>query len=87
MLKNKLENNMVNVGMEVPFHGEIKNGYNKARVAHLHSEKCKSLRKSRHEKFNKVRILYWNLMFLLGGICIVSVGRLMYEIIQILKMQ
>lgn len=87
MLKNKLENNMVNVGMEVPFQEEIKAGYNKRKAQYLHSEKCKRNRASRNQKFNKVRVLYWNLMFLLGGICLVSVGRLMYEIIRILKMQ
>ena len=87
MLKNRIENEVKNMGMEVPFQEDIKKGYAVAKKAHIHSEKCKSLRKSRHEKFNKVRVLYWNLMFLLGGICIVSVGRLMYEIIQILKMQ
>ena len=86
MLKNKIGNDMVNVGMEIPFQEEIRSGYNKAKTAHVHSEKCKALRASRREKFNKVRILYWNLMFLLGGICIVSVGRLIYEIIRILKM-
>nr|DAN71915.1 MAG TPA: hypothetical protein [Caudoviricetes sp.] len=86
MLKEKLNSEVVN-GMEIPFHSEIKNGYNKAKAQYLHSEKCKRNRASRNQKFNKVRVLYWNLMFLLGGICIVSVGRLIYEIIQILKMQ
>lgn len=85
MLKEKLNAGLVD--MEVPFHGEIKNGYNKAKAQYLHSEKCKRNRASRNQKFNKVRVLYWNLMFLLGGICIVSVGRLIYEIIQILKMR
>lgn len=84
MLKEKLNAGLVD--MEVPFANDIKKGYVEANKKHIHSEKCKTLRKSRHEKFNKVRVLYWNLMFLLGGICVVSVGRLMYEIIQILKM-
>lgn len=87
MLKNKIGNDMINVGMDVPFHKEIAERGKEAKAAFAHSEKCKALRKSRNEKFNKVRILYWNLMFLLSGICIVSVGRLVYEIIQILKMQ
>lgn len=87
MLKNKIGNDMANVGMDIPFEKDIKKGYEKAKAAHIHFEKCKALRKSRNEKFNKVRILYWNLMFLLSGICIVSVGRLVFEIIQILKMQ
>ena len=87
MLKNRIESEMKNIGMDVPFQEEIKAGYNKAKTQFLHSKKCKELRASRHEKFNKVRVLYWNLMFLLGGICLVSVGRLMYEIIRILKMQ
>ena len=86
-LKNKLENGVQEFGMDIPFQKEIKEGYAVAKKAHIHSERCKTLRKSRHEKFNKVRVLYWNLMFLLGGICIVSVGRLIYEIVQILKMQ
>jgi len=87
LLKNKLENGMNEMGMDIPFHSEIKNGYNKAKAQFLHSEKCKKNRESRRKKFDKVRVLYWNLMFLLGGICVVSVGRLMYEIIRILKMQ
>ena len=86
MLKNKIGNDIINAGMEVPFQKEIAKGNENARKAFLHSEKCKSLRKSRHTNFDKVRVLYWNLMFLLGGICLVSVGRLIYEIIQILKM-
>lgn len=85
MLKEKINSGLIE--MEVPFEKELKANYSKAKMAHVHSEKCKALRASRREKFNKVRILYWNLMFLLGGICVVSVGRLMYEIIQILKMQ
>ena len=87
MLKNKLESGIADIGMDIPFQKEIGNNHKVAVAKHIHSEKCKALRKSRNEKFNKVRILYWNLMFLLSGICIVSVGRLMYEIIQILKMQ
>ena len=86
MLKNKLENNMVNVGMEVPFQEEIRSGYNKAKTAHLHSEKCKALRASRREKFNKVFLLYWNLMFLLSGIVLISVGRILYDVVRIIKM-
>lgn len=79
MLKNKLENNMVNVGTEVPFQEEIRSGYNKAKTAHLHSEKCKALRASRREKFNKVRIL-------LSGIVLISVGRILYDVVRIIKM-
>ena len=86
MLKNKLESEVIN-GMEVPFQKEIRSGYEVAKAAHIHSQKCKKNRESRRKKFDKVRVLYWNLMFLLSGICIVSVGRLVYEIIQILKMQ
>ena len=86
MLRNRIENEVKGFGMEVPFQKEITNRNEDARKAFLHSEKCKSLRKSRHQKFDKVRILYWNLMFLLSGICIISVGRLIYEIIRILKM-
>jgi hypothetical protein len=86
MLKEKLNSEVVN-GMEIPFQKEIKEGYAVAKKAHIHSEKCRRNRESRHKKFDKVRVLYWNLMFLLGGICVVSVGRLMYEIIRILKMQ
>lgn len=87
MLKNRIESEMKNVGMDVPFQEDLKANYSKAKTAYLHSEKCRRNRKSRNEKFNKVRVLYWNLMFLLGGITLVSVGRLMYEIIRILKMQ
>lgn len=85
-LKNKLENGVQEFGMDIPFQKEIKEGYAVAKKAHIHSERCKALRASRHKKFDKVRILYWNLMFLLSGICIISVGRLIYEIIRILKM-
>lgn len=87
LLKNKLENGITEFGMDVPFQKELAERGKEAKAAFAHSERCKRNRKSRNEKFNKVRILYWNLMFLLGGICIVSVGRLMYEIIRILKMQ
>ena len=87
MLKNKIGNDMMNVGMDVPFQEELKANYSKAKTQFLHSKKCKELRARRNKQFNKVRVLYWNLMFLLSGICIVSVGRLVYEVIQILKMQ
>ena len=86
MLKNKIGNDMVNVGMEIPFQEEIKAGYRVAKAAHLHSEKCRRNRESRRKKFDKVRIAYWNLMFLLGGITIVSIGRIMYDVIRIAKM-
>lgn len=86
MLKNKLESEVIN-GMDIPFQKEIKKGYEKAKAAHIHSERCKRNRKSRNEKFNKVRILYWNLMFLLTGIVLISVGRIMYDVVRILKMQ
>lgn len=86
MLKEKLNSEVVN-GMEVPFQKEIKEGYAVAKAKHIHSERCKRNRKSRNEKFNKVRILYWNLMFLLTGIVLISVGRIMYDVVRILKMQ
>ena len=86
MLKNKLGNDMVNVGMEVPFQEEIKAGYNKAKTQFLHSKKCKELRASRHKKFNKVRVVYFNLMVLLTGIILISVCRIMYDVIRIAKM-
>ena len=86
LLKNKLENGMNEMGMDIPFHGEIKNGYNKAKAQFLHSEKCKKNRESRRQKFNKVRILYWNVMFLLSGIVLISVGRILYDVIRIIKM-
>ena len=85
MLKEKLNSEVIN-GMEIPFQKEIKEGYAIAKKAHIHSEKCKALRASRHKKFNKVRIVYFNLMALLTGITVVSVGRIVYEIIQISKM-
>lgn len=86
MLKNRIENEVNQMGMDIPFQNDIKKGYAKAKAAHIHSEKCKELRARRNKQFNKVRVLYWNLMFLLSGICIVSVGRLIYEIIRIIKM-
>ena len=85
MLKEKLNSEVVN-GMEIPFQKEIKAGYKVAKAAHLHSEKCRRNRESRRKKFDKVRIAYWNLMFLLGGITIVSIGRILYDIIRIAKM-
>ena len=85
MLKEKLNAGLVD--MEVPFHGEIKNGYNKAKAQYLHSEKCKVLRESRRKKFNKVRIVYFNLMALLTVIILISVCRIMYDVIRIAKMQ
>ena len=87
MLKNKLESGIADIGMDIPFQKEIAERGKEAKNAFAHSEKCKRNRESRRKKFDKVRVLYWNLMFLLGGICLVSVGRLMYEIIRILKMQ
>lgn len=85
MLKEKINSGLIE--MEVPFEKELKANYSKAKTQFLHSKKCKELRESRHAKFNKVRVLYWNLMFLLGGIVVVSVGRILYDIIRILKMQ
>lgn len=85
MLKEKLNSEVVN-GMEIPFEKEIKAGYAVAKANHIHSQKCKALRASRREKFNKVRILYWNLMFLLSGIVIVSIGRILYDVVRIIKM-
>lgn len=79
MLRKRIENEM---GMDIPFQEEIRSGYEVAKAAHIHSQKCKKNRESRHKKFDKVRVLYWNLIFF----SIVSVGRLVYEIIQILKM-
>lgn len=86
MLRNKLENNVQGFGMEVPFQEEIKAGYAKAKAAHVHSEKCRKNRESRNKKFNKVRVLYWNLMMLLTGIVLVSVGRILYDVVRIIKM-
>lgn len=85
MLKNKLESEVIN-GMEVPFHKEIKEGYAIAKAAHIHSQECKARRAKRNKTFNKVRVLYYNLMALLTGIVIVSVGRIVYDIIRITKM-
>ena len=85
VLKNKLESEVKNIGMEVPFHSEIKEGYKVAKAAHIHSQECKRRREIRNKKFNKVRVLYWNLMFLLGGITLVSVGRILYDVIRIIK--
>lgn len=87
MLKNRIENEVKNMGMEVPFQKEIKEGYAIAKAAHIHSQECKERRARRNKQFNKVRILYWNLMFLLAGITLVSVGRLMYDVVRIIKMQ
>ena len=86
MLKNRIENEVNQMGMDIPFQNDIKKGYAKAKAAHIHSEKCKELRARRNKQFNKVRVLYWNLMFLLSGIVIVSVGRIVYDIIRITKM-
>lgn len=77
---------MKNVGMDVPFQEEIRSGYKVAKAKHIHSEKCKAMRARRNKQFNKVRILYWNLMMLLTGIVIVSVGRIMYDVVKIIKM-
>lgn len=87
LLKNKLENGINEMGMDVPFQKELAERGKEAKAAFAHSEKCKRNRKSRNEKFNKVRILYWNLMFLLTGIVLISVGRIMYDVVRILKMQ
>ncbi len=86
MLKNRIESEMKNVGMDVPFQEEIRNGYNKRKAQFLHSEKCRRNRESRKQKFNKVRVLYWNLMMLLTGIVVVSVGRILYDVVRIIKM-
>ena len=86
MLKNRVESEVRNMGMEVPFANDIKKGYVEANKKHIHSERCKVLRASRHKKFDKVRIVYFNLMALLTGITVVSVGRIVYDIIRITKM-
>jgi hypothetical protein len=86
LLKNKMEAEVIN-GMEVPFQKELNERGVKAKAEYAHSQKCKKARERRNKQFNKVRVLYWNLMFLLSSICIISVGRLIYEIIRILKMQ
>ena len=85
MLKEKLNSEVVN-GMEIPFEKEIKAGYAVAKAKHIHSERCKALRAKRNKQFNKVRILYWNLMMLLTGIVIVSIGRILYDVVKIVKM-
>ena len=84
MLKEKINAGLVD--MEVPFHNEIKKGYAVAKKAHIHSEKCKVMRARRNKQFNKVRVLYWNLMALLTGIVLVSVGRILYDVVRIIKM-
>ena len=86
MLKNKIGNDMVNVGMEIPFQKEIEINHKVAVGKFLHSKKCKIQRERRHQKFNKVRVLYFNLMALLTGIVLVSVGRILYDVVRILKM-
>ena len=86
MLKNKIGNDMMNVGMDVPFHKEIESNHKVAVAKHIHSEKCKAMRAKRNRQFNKVRILYWNLMMLLTGIVVVSVGRILYDVVRIIKM-
>lgn len=86
MLKNRIENEVNQMGMDIPFQNDIKKGYAKAKAAHIHSCKCKEARARRNKQFNKVRVLYWNLMALLTGIVLVSVGRIMYDVIRIIKM-
>ena len=86
MLKNKIGNDIMNVGMDVPFHKEIESNHKVAVAKHIHSEKCKAMRAKRNRQFNKVRILYWNLMMLLTGIVVVSVGRILYDVVRIIKM-
>lgn len=85
MLKNKLESEVIH-GMEVPFHKEIESNHKVAVAKHMHSQECKARRAKRNKTFNKVRVLYYNLMALLTGIVIVSVGRIVYDIIRITKM-
>lgn len=86
MLKNRVESEVKNMGMEIPFQREIKEGYRVAKAAHIHSQECKRRREIRNKKFNKVRVLYWNLIALLTGIVLVSVGRIMYDVVKIIKM-
>ena len=86
MLKNKLGNDVNGFGMDVPFQEEIRSNHKVAVGKFLHSQECKKNRARRNKTFNKVRVLYWNLMFLLGGITIVSIGRIMYDVIRIAKM-
>lgn len=85
MLKEKLNSEVVN-GMEIPFEKEIKAGYAVAKAKHIHSCECKRRREIRNKRFNKVRVLYWNLVMLLTGIVVVSVGRILYDVIRIIKM-
>ena len=85
MLKNKLESEVIN-GMEIPFQKEIKKGYEVAKAKHIHSCECKRRREIRNKKFNKVRVVYFNLMALLTGIILISVCRIMYDVIRIAKM-
>ena len=84
MLKEKINSGLVD--MEVPFEKEIKKGYAVAKAKHIHSCKCKEARARRNKQFDKVRVLYWNLMALLTGIVLVSVGRIMYDVVKIIKM-
>lgn len=86
MLKNRVESEVRNMGMDIPFQKEIESNHKVAVGKFLHSKKCKIQRERRHQKFNKVRVLYWNLMFLLGGITLVSIGRIMYDVVRIIKM-
>lgn len=86
MLKNRIENEVKNMGMEVPFQEDIKKGYAIAKAKHIHSQECKERRARRNKQFNKVRVLYWNLMMLLTGIVVVSVGRILYDVVRIIKM-
>lgn len=86
VLKNKIGNDVNLMGMDVPFQKEIESNHKVAVAKFEHSKKCKRNREIRNKKFNKVRVLYWNLMFLLGGITIVSIGRILYDVVRILKM-
>ena len=86
MLKNRVESEVRNMGMDIPFQKEIKSNHKVAVGKFLHSKKCKIQRERRHQKFNKVRVLYFNLMALLIGIVLVSVGRILYDVVRILKM-
>lgn len=87
LLKNKLENGITEFGMDVPFQKELSERGKEAKAAFAHSEKCKRNRESRRKKFDKVRIVYFNLMALLTGIILISVCRIMYDVIRIAKMQ
>lgn len=86
MLKNKLGNDVNGFGMDVPFHKEIESNHKVAVAKHIHSQECKRRREIRNKKFNKVRVLYFNLMALLTGIVVVSVGRILYDVVRIIKM-